>query len=57
MFKIKEERKSLNHYFVVDDKLKQKFRETFESVAEAGNPYSDLIACLEHKDENNSQND
>eukprot|EP00088_Acartia_fossae_P017796 TRINITY_DN2019_c0_g1_i10.p1 TRINITY_DN2019_c0_g1~~TRINITY_DN2019_c0_g1_i10.p1 ORF type:complete len:245 (-),score=35.78 TRINITY_DN2019_c0_g1_i10:338-1072(-) len=40
--------------FLTDVKLKQKFRETFESAAEPGNPYADLLAALEHKEESQS---
>ena len=35
----------------LDVKLKQKFRETFEGVSEPGNPYADLLAAIQHKDE------
>jgi len=37
--------------FLTDVKLKQKFRETFEGVSEPGNPYADLLAAIQHKDE------
>ena len=34
-----------------DKKQKDKFIQTFESAAEPGNPYSDLLATVEHKQE------